>query len=185
MYKKLFMYLSIIMTIIIFFHIMFQIIIPNYDLSKLEKYKLLSNEVIETEFKVKNKKYVLTTYYDEQSSYGNNNLLIKKNNKYYLLEKIDNCDMNYYIKDSNIYIHCIGTKGNIMKYNIDGINVDYEFLTFNYTKTPNISQIHMTIDKIDNKYIYLKSVVKVDASLKEGNSIKCSLSTKDCEYNYQ
>lgn len=183
MHKKLFLCLSIIMIIVITFHIIFQIIIPNYELSNLEKYKLLSNEVIKTEFEVKNKKYVLTTYYGEQSSYGNNNLLIKKNNEYYLLEKIDQCDMNYYIKDSNIYIHCIGTKGNIMKYTIDGTNANYELLSFNYTKTPNISQIHMTIEKIDNKYIYLKSVVKVDDSIKEGNNIKCSLNTKECEYN--
>lgn len=183
MNKKKFIGIVIIMIIVGLFLLVFQIIIPNYELSNLEKYKLLSEEVIKTEFEVKNKKYILTTYYDNQSSYGNNNLLIKKDDEYFLLEKIDKCDMNYYIKDSDIYIHCIGKKGDIMKYTIDGVNIDYDFLTFDYTKTPNISQLHMTIDKVDNKYIYLKSVVKVDESIMEGNNVKCSFNTKKCEYN--
>ena len=175
---------KVLIGIIILIGVLFIIfrIIPNKELSKLDKYTLLSDETIIQEFKLKNKKYVLTTYYNSESTYSYNNLLLNDKDSYYFLEKIDKCDMSYLIKDNEIYIHCIGKKGDILRYTIDGVNVKNEILNFSYKNTPNISQIHITVNKIDNGYIYLKSVVKMDDSVKDGEYVKCSLSSKVCEY---
>ena len=168
--------------LIAFLLILLLVVMPYNNLSKLEEYNLLSDEAITAEFKIKNKTYVLTTYQNSNTSYAYNNLLLKYKDNYYLLERIDKCDMSYLVEDNNIYIHCIGKKGDILKYTINGENVKNEVLEFNYKNTPNISQIHIVIDKVDNEYLYLKSAVKKDDSIKEGEHIKCSLSNKICKY---
>lgn len=182
MRKKIIVSLTLIIIVLITF-IIIKNTSPNNKGANLEKYTLLSNETITSEFKYKSKKYILTSYYNNTNSYAYNNLLLKEDNKYFLLKSIDKCNMSFYIYNNEIYIHCIGRSGNILKYIIDENNVKEEFIKLNYEDTPNISQIHITIDKVDNKYIYLKSNVKNIESIKEGKSVKCSLSTKQCEYN--
>lgn len=162
--------------------IIIKLIIPNDKLSKLEKYNLLENESIKNEFKIENKKYILTTYYKNDSSYAYNNLLLKNKNDYYLLESMNKCDMSYYIKNNEIYIHCIGKKGDILKYTINDYKLEKDIMEFDYKDAPNISQIHITIDGADDDYIYLKSAVKINDSIKDGEFVKCSLSSKKCEY---
>lgn len=50
-----------------------------------------------------------------------------------------------------------------------------------YDNTPNISQLHLAIDKIDNEYIYLYSF-RINALTKEGDIVKCSLEDYTCKY---
>lgn len=180
MNKKFLIGIGIMFVGVLF--IIIKLVIPNDKLSKLEKYNLLENESIKNEFKIENKKYILTTYYKNDSSYAYNNLLLKNRNDYYLLESINKCDMSYYIKNNEIYVHCIGKKGNILKYTIDDYKLEKDIMELDYKDAPNISQIHITIDGADNDYIYLRSNVKNNDSIKEGEFVKCSLSTKKCEY---
>jgi len=97
-------------------------------------------------------------------------------------EMCNNNGKSSYLKDNVAYIHCIGEKGNIIKYTSHNKKVDKEVLELDYSNTPNISQLHITIDEVDNNYIYLKSAVKVNDSVKDGEYVKCSLSSKKCEY---
>jgi CRISPR/Cas system CMR-associated protein Cmr5 small subunit len=90
--------------------------------------------------------------------------------------------MSYYIKNNEIYIHCIGKKGDILKYTIDDYKLEKDIMELDYKDAPNISQIHILIDGADNDYIYLRSNVKNNDSIKEGEFVKCLLSTKKCEY---
>ncbi|MEE3344564.1 MAG: hypothetical protein VZS44_10760 [Bacilli bacterium] len=96
-------------------------------------------------------------------------------------EKCSN-DISKYIKDNIAYLHCIGDKGNIIKYTKNRNKINKEVLEFDYSNASNISQIHITIDGADADYVYLKSAVKVNDSIKDGEFVKCSLSTKKCEY---
>ena len=173
---------TIIGIVIVLLIVVLIVVIASSHNTDLEKYQLLEKEKIKTNFKYKKKEYVLTSYYNDKDSYATNNLLLKKNNNYYHLTKIEKCDMDYFIKDNNIYIHCIGKEGNILKYSVNGEEVFMDILDFDYTKTPNISQIHITIDNVDKNYIYLKSNVKMDDSIEEGMQVKCSFDNKECEY---
>ena len=155
-------------------------------ISNLEKYTFSSNEKIVKSFKYNKYNYLLTMYYDDTSSWSHLNLLLLDNEEYYLLKNIQKCDSsvegrNLYLKDNEIYIHCIGKMGDIDKYTLDKINVKKETFNFNYDDTPNISQLHINIDKVDDKYIYLYSF-KVDSLIKEGENVKCSLKNNTCEY---
>ena len=96
-------------------------------------------------------------------------------------EKCSN-DISKYIEDNVAYLHCIGDKGNIIKYTKNRNKINKEVLKFDYSNASNISQIHITIDGADDDYVYLKSAVKVNDSIKDGEFVKCSLSTKKCEY---
>ena len=178
--KKKVIVLLVLMLILIFVGI--KIFISKYELSKLDSYELLSDETIIEEFSYKNRNYLLTSYHKNDSSYAYNNILFENKNKYYLLENIDKCDASTYIKDNNIYIHCIGKSGDILKYTINKYNVNKDILSFDYKLVNNISRIHITIDKVDDDYIYLRSVVKIDESKNTKEIIKCSLDTKICEY---
>lgn len=169
------------MFIVILF-IIIKIIITNNELSKLTKYTFKSDEKITKEFYNNKKHYLLTTYYNDSSTYGFNNILYEKDNEYYLLDIIEKCDMNNYIVDSEIYYHCAGKMGDIVKYTIKGVNVEKEVINFDYKDTPNISQLHIAIDGIDDNYIYLRSHVKKNNFIKDGEFVKCSLSSKKCEY---
>lgn len=91
--------------------------------------------------------------------------------------------MYSYIKNNELYIHCIGKYGDIIKYTLNKKNIKKEILKFNYENTPNISQLHIIIDNIDDEYIYLSSVVKINDNIDEGENVKCSLQTKICIYN--
>ena len=155
-------------------------------ISNLEKYTFSSNEKIVKSFKYNKYNYLLTMYYDDTSSWSHLNLLLLDNEEYYLLKNIQKCDSsvegrNLYLKDNEIYVHCIGKKGDIDKYTLDKINVKKETFNFNYDDTPNISQLHINIDKVDDNYIYLYSF-KVDSLIKEGEKVKCSLKNNTCEY---
>lgn len=111
--------------------------------------------------------------------------MIKNKNLYYLLDNLKRCDSdgkNIYVKENKFYIHCIGRKGDIIEYMITGAEASKNTIYFNYKNTPNISQIHMIVDKVDDDYIYLSSLVKIDDLVKEGNRIKCSLEDKICNY---
>lgn len=179
MHRKRVMCLVLIIIIII---IVLFFTLKNNKIDSLEKYELYSKEKIEKHFKYKNKEYILTTYHKEDDTYASNNILLKDGNNYILLDEIKLCDMSYYVLDNNIYVHCIGKEGNILKYTVDGYSIENEVLKLDYSKTPNISQIHINIDKVDNEYIYLKSSVKVDDKIKEGEHVKCSLNNNKCEY---
>lgn len=155
-------------------------------ISNLEKYTFSSNEKIVKSFKYNKYNYLLTMYYDDTSSWSHLNLLLLDNEEYYLLKNIQKCDSsvegrNLYLKDNEIYVHCIGKMGDIDKYTLDKINVKKETFNFNYDDTPNISQLHINIDKVDDNYIYLYSF-KVDSLIKEGEKVKCSLKNNTCEY---
>ena len=154
----------------------------NFTLSKLKEYKLKNDEKVNTEFKYNSYDYVITNYSSNVSSHDNNNILLKYKNKYYHLESIDKCDMNSYIFDNILYVHCIGYEGNIKKYIINKSSIKSSNIKLDYTDTPNISQLHIVIDNIDSKYIYLSSSVKIDDSKKEGNKVKCSLNSRKCKY---
>ena len=162
--------------------IVVSIILKNMRSNGLKEYKLLDNEKVQTSFKYRSKEYVLTSYYDDKNTYADNNILLKDNKYYYYIDKIEKCDMSYYINKNNIYIHCIGKEGNILKYSINDKETELEILDFDYTNTPNISQIHIQVDKVDKEYVYLKSAVKMDDSINEGEKVKCSIDSKICEY---
>ena len=159
----------------------------NSSISNLEKYEFISNEKIIKIFSYNNKNYVITMYYDNTSSWSHINLLLKDKENYYILEKIKKCDTyeeanNLYIKNNEVYIHCIGKEGNIDKYIIDSFKVTKEILEFNYKNTPNISRVHIEIDGIDDEYIYLSSPFKVDNTISDDPQVKCSLKNRKCSY---
>lgn len=180
MNKRFLIGISIMLIGVIF--IIIKIILPNYELSKLTKYTFISNEEIRKEFNINKRHYLLTTYYNDSSTYGFNNILYEKNHEYYLLDVIEKCDMTYYIINNEIYIHCSGKKGDIIKYTINKYDVDKEVLQFNYSNTSNTSQLHLVVEGIDSEYIYLKSYLKIDESIDEGEYVKCSLTSRMCEY---
>ena len=156
--------------------------------TKLEEYKMIpENERLSyKEINYKNNKYILVGFHGNNSTYADNVILLEKKSKYYILEKITNCDISNetaYFKNGSFYIHCIGKKENIIQYELDGINVKKSYLELNYRDVPNISQIHLFVNGIDDKYIYLYSYVKKDDTLSEGKKVKCSLNDKKCVYD--
>lgn len=155
-------------------------------ISNLEKYTFSSNEKIVKSFKYNKYNYLLTMYYDDTSSWSHLNLLLLDNEEYYLLKNIQKCDSsvegrNLYLKDNEIYIHCIGKMGDIDKYILDKINIKKETFKLNYDNVSNISQLHIGVDKVDDEYIYLSSF-RLDSSIADGEQVKCSLKNKICEY---
>lgn len=152
-------------------------------IDNLNKYSLNSDETIHKEFSYKNNDYVITNYNDNNSSYYSHHILFKDNSKYYILDTLNKCDISDYLDNNEYYVHCIGKKGDIIKYTFNSTSIKKDIINLNYKNTPNTNQIYLTIDKVDNNYIYLKSNIKIDDRIKEGNSIKCNLSTRICEYN--
>lgn len=191
MKKNIFYLLTIVLGLAIFgiivigFYYLFALIDEKSQILKLEKYKILPLENILTEFKYEKYEYVISSYYDDTSSWSHLNILLKLQDKYYRLEEIKKCDgsgKNIYVKDNKVYIHCIGKKGDILEYTINDTKIEKNIRQLNYDNTPNISQIHILIDKIDNEYIYLYSNVKINDSIKEGKRVKCSLKNNICDY---
>lgn len=176
----------LITTIIIFLvFIVIKKIDYKYTLTSLEKYEFVENESIIKKINYNNKEFVISKYYDNKSTWSNLNILLKGNN-YHSLKKIEKCDTlddasNLFVNNNEIYIHCIG-KVEIDKYTITNLNVTQEKIKFNFENTPNISQLHMTIDKVDNKYIYLSSPSKVDNTIKDAPKVRCSFREKKCSY---
>jgi len=76
-------------------------------------------------------------------------------------------------------------KGIIDKYLINDLNIEKETLNFNFKDTPNISQPHMGIDKVDQEFIYLSSPFKIDTAIKDDPKVKCSFKSKKCKYMNQ
>ena len=152
----------------------FNTVIMMGEIGKVEEYKLVKGEKIDKKFTYNKYHYVLTSFKVDGKDYKSNNFLIKYNGKYYYLDSFTDCDMSSYVKDNFIYAHCIGYTGNIVKFKFYGTRVFNEVIEFNYDKTPNISQRHIEVDKVTDKYIYLKSNVKKDDNIKEGNKVKCS-----------
>lgn len=179
--KFVFIVFASIIILLIFYKIISYFNL-NITISKLKEYKLKKNEKIHTKFKYNNYNYAITSYSSNVSVHDNNHILLNHKNKYYLLESIDKCDMNSYIDDNSLYVHCIGYEGNIKKYIINKSSIKSSNIKLDYSDTPNISQLHIVIDNIDNKYIYLSSGVKIDDSIKEGNKVKCSLNSRKCKY---
>ena len=171
--KKIILIIMVVLIILLFLVIFLIPKIEKYlELSTLKKYNMHSDEIVTKEFELNNKKYVLTQYMEPNYSYSNNNLLFKEKNDYYLLKTIENCDISEYLKENTLFIHCIGKKGNILKYTINSSSVKKDTIELSYDSLPNISQIHITIENVDEEYIYLKSLQ---------DNFKCSLKTKKCE----
>ena len=156
-------------------------IVDYKELSNLDKYKLGNDEEIYKAFNYKNSDYVITNYRDNTSSYYHHHILLKNNSKYYLLDTLNKCDISDYLNSNEYYIHCIG-KEDFIKYTFNGTSIKKENLKLNFKDTPNISVIHITIDKVDNNYMYLLSNIKMDESIKDGNKVKCNIQTRKCEY---
>lgn len=152
-------------------------------LSSLEKYTILDDEKIINEFSYDNKNYLITMFYDNTSTSSHVNIILKNKSERLLITTIRECDSsesNTYVLDNKIYIHCLGKPADIREYTLDDYKVTHKILEFDYKKTPNLSQNHILIDKIDKDNIYLYSHVTIDN--KKQNKIKCSLETKKCEY---
>lgn len=188
--KKKILIITMIILIPLFSFIMYQLI-KSFDyknsLSSLEKYIFSDNETAIKSFEYDNKNYVISRYYDDSSSWSHLNLLLKNNDTYYILESIKKCDtvddgFNLYVKDNAVYIHCIGKDETIDKYLINNLSVEKETINFNFKDTPNISQLHIGIDKVNDKYIYLSSSFKVDNIIKDKPNVKCSFKDKKCIY---
>lgn len=155
-------------------------------LSNLEKHTFTKEETIVKKWKYNHQNYVISRYYDQSSSWSHLYLLLKRNHTYYILENIKKCDTvddgnNIYVKDNELYIHCIG-KEDIDKYFINDLSIKKETIHFHFKNTPNISPLHMIIDKVDKEYIYLSSPFKVDNTIKENPNVKCSFMDKECSY---
>ncbi len=188
--KKKILIISVIILISLFSFIIYQLIkYLDYkcSLSSLEKYIFADNEIVIKSLEYNNKNYVISRYYDDSSSWSHLHLLLKSNDNYYILENIKKCDTvddgsNLYVKDNAIYIHCIGSSGIIDKYLLNDFEVVKETLTFNFENTPNISQLHIGIDNVDDNYIYLSSPFKVDNTIKDNPNVKCSFKDKNCVY---
>lgn len=156
-------------------------------LSGLEKHTFKEDEITIKTFEYNNKNYVISRYYENSSSWSHLNLLLKDSNNYYILKNIKNCDTvdsgkNLYLKDNELYIHCIGKEGIIDKYIINDLIAEKETINFSFKNTPNISQLHIGIDKVDNEFIYLSSPFKVDPTIKDNPEVKCSFKDKICLY---
>lgn len=156
-------------------------------IASLEKYKFIDGEKVIKSLNYDNKNYIISKYYDTSSSWSSLNILLKNNDDYYILKTIKKCDTpddgsNLYIKNNEVYIHCIGKGNNIEKYTINKLITSKETLNFDFTNTPNISQMHMTIDSIDNECIYLSSPFKVDNTVLDEPKVKCSFKDQKCYY---
>lgn len=188
MKKKLFI-IGIITALLLLFGFITYQFIGFFDyktsLSNLKKYQLSNDEIVIKEIKYDNKHYVISK--DKASSQSNLTILLKDNNTYYMLENIKSCEVlddqsNMYVKDNELYLHCIGKMKVIDKYTINDFDVNKSTISFNFDDTPNISQLHMGIDSVDNKYIYLSTAFKADNTVKDKPKVKCSFSSKKCSY---
>ncbi len=187
MVKKIFK--IIIPVVIAFILSVIYIIIRllNNNLVNLEEYKMIpeNERLVYKDVDYKGNKYILVGFKGNNPTYADNVILLEKSSKYYVLEKIINCDINEktaYFKDGSFYIHCIGRKADIIKYELADKKVKKSYIELNYKDVPNISQLHLFVNNIDDKYIYLFSYIKKDDYIDEGQKVKCSLENKKCMY---
>lgn len=155
--------------------------IANNHISNLKKYKISPQESYE--FKYKNNTYAISRMNSNDNVLG---ILLKHEKNYYLIHKINKCsygENSFYVEDNNVYIHCISNAGTILKYELNGTNYKEKEYHLNLKDTPNISPLHLQFNKVDDKYIYLYSYVKIDDSIDEGEQIKCSLDNYKCKYD--
>ena len=151
----------------------------NSRISNLERYTYKQNEKSIKNINYDKKEYIITNYLPEEQTYNNLNILFKNKENYYLLKEIEKCDADtntIYTKSNEIYIHCIGKEGNINKYTINEFEITEEVLVLSYDNVPKISELHVTIEKIDNDDIYIKSLDK---------KAKCTINQYQyiCEYH--
>ncbi len=188
MMKKKYFLIIISVVIVFILSVIYMVTrLSNNNLTNLEEYKMiLENErLVYKQIDYKDNKYLLVGFKGNNPTYADNVILLEKNSKYYVLEEIINCDIDEetaYFKDGSFYIHCIGRKADIIKYELDGKKVKKSYIELNYKDVPNISQLHLFVNNIDDKYIYLFSYVKRDDSIEEGQKVKCSLENKKCRY---
>ncbi len=188
MMKKKYFLIIISVVIVFILSVIYMIIrLSNNNLTNLEEYKMIpeNERLVYKQIDYKDNKYLLVGFKGNNPTYADNVILLEKNSKYYVLEEIINCDIDEetaYFKDGSFYIHCIGRKADIIKYELDGKKVKKSYIELNYKDVPNISQLHLFVNNIDDKYIYLFSYVKRDDSIEEGQKVKCSLENKKCMY---
>lgn len=179
--------LAIIICIAILSYKAIDTLFFNSQLSNIGEYTFKQDEKTIIEFSHNKKNYIITSYFEEGNTYNDLNIIIKNKEKKYLLKNIPKCQTdldrhrNIYIKDNSIYVHCIGLEGNIQKYTIeDNVRVSEDILKLKYDKVPNISEIHVVIDKVDDTNIYVSSL-PLNMSSKNPKA-KCSLEKFNCEY---
>ncbi len=187
MKKRCFFTILIILVISLFIIIDKVIYLFNNNLTYLEQFKMIpeNERLTYKEVIYKNNKYLLVGFKGDNPTYPDNVILLEKDSKYYILERIINCDISEetaYFKDGSFYIHCIGRKANIIKYELNNTKVKKSYIELNYKEVPNISQLHLFVNNVDDQYIYLFSYVKNNDSIPEGHRVKCSFEDKKCMY---
>ena len=188
MMKKKYFLIIISVVIVFILSVIYMVTrLSNNNLTNLEEYKMIpeNERLVYKQIDYKDNKYLLVGFKGNNPTYADNVILLEKKSKYYVLEEIINCDIDEktaYFKDGSFYIHCIGRKADIIKYELDGKKVKKSYIELNYKDVPNISQLHLFVNNIDDKYIYLFSYVKRDDSIEEGQKVKCSLENKKCRY---
>ncbi len=138
------------------------------------------------EFTYKKNTYAIARSDNNEAGTNRVGIFLKKKEKYYLLEEINRCmymESAFYIKENKIYLHCISRANEVLEYKVNKEEIEKTVRKLNFKETPNISTLHLQFEKVDNKYIYFHSWVKVNERLEEGNKAKCSLDTNKCEYN--
>lgn len=179
--KKLKPFILGILLVIIFLFIIIYIMRKSL-VADLEKYDMANQEFYE--FHYKHNTYAISSVGNE--GVDKTGIFFKQNKNYYLMAMEERCtysDNSFYVKDGIIYMHCNSKEKSIITYAIDSINYKKSEFPSNFKDTPNISKLHLQFNKIDDDYLYLYSLVKVDDTIEEGNQIKCSLSDYKCQYD--
>ena len=190
--KKFLVFIFILVLFVVVFGAGFYLldyIVTGEKLSNLEEHEISKKEEekIIKEFQYNDMDFVISKYYDDTSAWSHLRIMRKARGNYYILQDVKKCDVlengeNIFVKDKNIYVHCIGKEEEIGIYKVDGFSVSEKLVNYNFKKTPNISLLHMKVDKVDDKYIYLSSE-KVDLAIDEGEHVKCPLDGYVCSYD--
>lgn len=145
-------------------------------LSNIEKYTIKGNEKILDKLTYNKKEYIITKIQNKETI----NILFKYHKQYYRLKKISSCLCNdIFIKDNEMYLHCIGLDDYIEKYIINNLYIEHERIRIFYDQVPNLSEYLVKVEKVDDKYIYIKSTAY---NILEPDKARCSLTTRECEY---
>ena len=156
---------------------------------KTKKDDLEKFEVGDGDFYLKNFSIGTIKYGILKDNDKNINIVLKDKNNILLMETVKQCDTvdgeGIGIHKNKIYIHCLGTDREIIEFEILKASIFKSTRQLNYEKTPNVSGMHLLIEKADKKYLYLYSNVKKNESIAEGDKIKCSLENNQCIYNIE
>lgn len=190
--KKFLVFIFMVVLFVVVFGAGFYLldyIVTSEKLSNLEEHEISKDEdeSIVKEFQYDNMDFVVSRYYDDTSAWSNLRIMRKVRGKYYILQDVNKCDViedgdNIFVKNRNIYVHCIGKEEEIGIYTVSDFSVSEKLVNYNFSKTPNISLLHMKVDDVDDKYIYLSSE-KVDLTIDEGDRVKCPLDGYVCSYD--